>query len=99
MMPITRSLLEALGLLPRRGYKVSGYQRDLFLYTEGDHKLIIDGVMLTGKIHQVIRWGSTKHHWEPPHDGELITPEKRAQILERLEEHMNEIHLRYRIED
>jgi predicted small metal-binding protein len=35
----------------------------------------------------------------PPYEGEAISPEKREEIFQRLDEHMKEFHLRYEIQD
>jgi hypothetical protein len=55
--------------------------------------------MLIGDVNFVIYRGITKTHWMPPHDNETISPEKKKQIFERLDEYMKENRIRYEIED
>jgi hypothetical protein len=91
--------LETLGVIPRRGYLISSGGRNSFIYSEGDHKLEIPREILLGKVHFLIYRGSTENHWMPPYEGEAISPEKREEIFQRLDEHMKEFHLRYEIQD
>jgi hypothetical protein len=99
VIPIVRSLYEALGVLPRRGYKFKPRDRDSFLYIEGDHKLVIRGEMLLGDLDFVVYRGVTENHWMPPHEGEAISPEKMEEIFQRVDEYMKEEGIRYEIQD
>jgi hypothetical protein len=99
VIPIVRSLYEALGIIPRRGYKFTPSGPGSYIYSEGDHKLEIQREILLGKVHLVIYRGLTENHWMPPHEGEAISAEKMEEIFQRLYAFMDELHVRYEIED
>ena len=55
-----------------------------FVYREGDHEMVVYAEMLTGSIPFVIYIDDEIKRWNPPHDAEPITNEKRMQILENI---------------
>lgn len=58
----------------------------IFLYIEGDHALEFSGFPSLDDRNRYSLWVSTNTvvAWLPPHDREVISSEKRAQIVERI---------------
>jgi Zn-dependent M32 family carboxypeptidase len=60
--------------------------RDEYRYVEGDHVLTLQIEMLSGEPRRVI-YSRTIKKWLPPHDNEVISDEKRKQIIEKISQH------------
>ena len=60
--------------------------RDEYRYVEGDHVLTLQIEMLSGEPRRVI-YSRTIKKWLPPHDNEVISDEKRKQIVEKISQH------------
>jgi hypothetical protein len=60
--------------------------RDEYRYVEGDHVLTLQIEMLSGEPRRVI-YSRTIKKWLPPHDNEVISDEKRKQIVEKISRH------------
>jgi hypothetical protein len=57
--------------------------RDEYKYCEGDHALILQIEMLTGKP-DLLLYSSTIKSWLPPYEHEAIDPQRRREIAERI---------------
>ena len=68
--------------------------RDEYKYIEGDHALTLQIEMLSGTPRRAI-YSRTIKKWQPPHDHETITDEKRKQILEKICKYFEINHLSY----
>jgi hypothetical protein len=90
-----RYLLQALGLLPKPQYTLDVFNRDNFLYREGDHKLVIYGQMLTGPFVDFVIYTSEITNWEAPHNDEPISAEQKQIIVERLDQYLKRRGVRY----
>jgi hypothetical protein len=60
--------------------------RDEYRYVEGDHVLTLQIEMLSGEPRRVI-YSRTIKKWLPPHDNEVISDEKRKQIVEKISQY------------
>jgi Immunity protein 74 len=54
--------------------------RDEYKYIEGDRALTVQVEMLSGTPRRVI-YSRTIKNWMPPHDNEIITEDKRKEIV------------------
>jgi hypothetical protein len=57
--------------------------RDEYKYCDGDHELILQIEMLTGKPNRLL-YSSTIKQWLPPHESEPIDSMQRREIAERI---------------
>jgi immunity protein 74 of polymorphic toxin system len=57
--------------------------RDEYKFIEGDHALTVQVEMLSGVPRRVI-YERTIKNWLPPHDHEIISEEKRKEILKKI---------------
>lgn len=57
--------------------------RDEYKYIEGDRALRVQIEMLSGTPKRII-YSSTVNNWMPPHDNEIITEEKRKEIVAKI---------------
>jgi hypothetical protein len=68
----------------QQGYQVVSVGRDGLKYVEGDHELLAQAELQSGKPDRVI-YASTVRKWRAPYDQETISPEKQKEIICRLE--------------
>jgi hypothetical protein len=87
--------MSILGLIfgRRRNYRIVTISRDEHLYEEDDKKVvvIIEGVSGNPYVEAVVHTSSLLH-WLPPYENELISTEKRAEIIERV---TNELRIKH----
>jgi Immunity protein 74 len=57
--------------------------RDEYKYCDGDHALVLQIEMLTGKPERLL-YSSTIKQWLPPHENEPIGSMQRREIAERI---------------
>jgi hypothetical protein len=57
--------------------------RDEYKYCDGDHALVLQIEMLTGKPDHLL-YSSTIKRWLPPHENEAIGSTQRREIAERI---------------
>jgi hypothetical protein len=70
--------------------------RDEYKYIEGDHALTLQVDMLSGTPRRVI-YSRTIKNWLPPYDSEVISDEKRKQILEKICKYFEINHISYTV--
>ena len=81
-------------------YRIVGPSGDReYLYREGDHILWICIEWLFGESEiDVIIYTDSVHRWDPPYDREIISEEKRQEILQRLAEQLTKGKARFRFQ-
>jgi hypothetical protein len=57
--------------------------RDEYKYCDGDHALVVQVEMLTGKSERVL-YSSTIKQWLPPHENEPLDSTQRREIADRI---------------
>lgn len=62
---------------------LSAVDRDAYKYQEGDHALIVQIELQSGKP-EVIVYADTIKEWLPPHDNEIITAVDKQRILKQV---------------
>jgi hypothetical protein len=67
--------------LPDDCRKLVRLGRDEYKYCDGDHALVLQIEMLTGKPDRLL-CSSTIKQWLPPHENEAIDPTQRREIAE-----------------
>ena len=72
--------------------------RDAVIYSEGDHKMTVITEMCIGEIQRAVLAGSIKR-WQPPHEGESVSGEKKRQILKAVVEYWQSLGKKVAVED
>jgi hypothetical protein len=83
-----------------RGYAFNVIGRDEFKYVEGAEMRtarIYVQMLFKGPVRHLI-YVSTIDRWLPPHDSEPITAEKRAQIVQRMTDWLDQLGWTYRVD-
>jgi len=86
---VLRKLLEAFDRLTGRELIIDGDRslvrlgRDEYKYCEGNHALVLQIEMLTGKPERLL-YSSTIKQWLPPHENDPIDSIQRREIAERI---------------
>ena len=70
--------------------------RDEYKYLEGGRALMFQAEMLSGYPQRVI-YSRTIKQWLPPHENEIITDEKRKEILQRVCKYFDLNHISYTV--
>ncbi|MBC8136108.1 MAG: hypothetical protein H8F28_09505 [Fibrella sp.] len=80
-------------------YRIVGPSADReYLYCESDRRVRICFDYLCGADVDKVIYVSEINNWEPPHDHETISPEKRSEIVRRLEDTLKAQRARYELQ-
>jgi len=71
--------------------------RDEYKYIEGDHVLKVQIEMLSGTTKRVI-YSRTIKNWMPPYEQEIITEEKKKEILRKMCKYFEMNQISYAVE-
>lgn len=93
---IARIVIAALDKMNLKGYRISFYDRDTIRYFREGYVAII-GAELDLKGPQRIVYASLPLRWEEPNQNEVITPEEKRIIIQRVCEFLSRKNISYSI--
>ncbi len=79
------------------GSRIRRIARDGYEYSEGDHSLIIQVEVQSGKP-EVILYSSTIDQWLPPYEDEPISPSKHDEILQKITKFLRDGSISYAVQ-